>query len=140
MKPLTALVGVLLILTACTVGSWGAAQPSLAVLIVPDATDIKVVMRAWNTWQISYRAPGAPTTWSTDIAHQLEAEHWSSPDKVEYGSLNRSYSRAVSFGFGELWEWIYLTFDPLRPQDAQITVRRWIAIRWWQRLSLYAYI
>jgi hypothetical protein len=47
---------------------------------------------------------------------------------VEYGSLTRSYSRAVSFGFVELWEWSFLTFDPLRPQDAQITVRRWIAI------------
>lgn len=133
MKRLSAVLGVLVILTACSVGSWVAAQPALGLLVARDATDIKVVMRGWNTWKISYRAPGAPTTWSTEIAHRLEAEHWASPDTVGYGSLSRSYSRAVSFGFGELWEWVYLTFDPLRPQDAQITVRRWIAIGWWRR-------
>jgi hypothetical protein len=62
MKRLTGLFGVLLILASCSVGSSCAAQPPLALLVVPDATDIKVVMRGWDTWQISYRAPGAPTT------------------------------------------------------------------------------
>jgi len=39
----------------------------------------------------------------------------------------------VSFGFCELWEWVYLTFDPLAPHIAHIKVRRWIAFPWWRR-------
>jgi hypothetical protein len=89
----------------------------------------------WNTWQISYQAPGSLTTWSTDVANQLEAQHWNSLDHVEYGSLSPTYSRAVTLGFGEVWEWAYLTFDPLRPHVAQIKVRRWIVIPLWRRLA-----
>jgi hypothetical protein len=129
MRRICALFAVLLTL-ACGVGGWVAAGPQLTLLVVPDATDIRVARLGWNEWQISYRAAGSPTTWHSDVAHQLEAQHWSSPDRVEYAPFNRIYSRAVSFGFGELWEWAFLTFDPRRPHDVQIKVRRWIAIPW----------
>jgi hypothetical protein len=137
MRTLLALFGVFLMLAVCAVGSWGAIRPPLALLVVPGATDIQVARRGWNAWQMSYHAPAVPTTWSSAVVQQLEAQHWASPDQVGYGALSRSYSREVSFGVGELWEWTYLTVDPLRPQLAQILVRRWIAFPWWRRLSAY---
>ncbi len=122
-----AVFGVLMTLAACGVGGWVAARPPMKLLLVPGARDVEVMALGWGTWQISYYAPGAPTTWYTDVAHQLEAQHWSSLDQVAYAPLTRIYSRAVSFGFCDLWEWTYLTFDPLRPHSAQIKVRRWVA-------------
>jgi hypothetical protein len=133
MRRIFALFGMLLML-ACGIGGWVAAHPPLVLFTVPQATDVQVATKGWNEWQIRYHAPGSPTTWYTDIAHQLEAQHWSSPDRVEYGSLTRTYSHGLSFGFCELWEWAYLTFDPLRPHIAQIKLRRWVAIPGWRYL------
>ena len=132
MKRILALFSVLIALGACGIGGWVAARPSLALFIVPEATDVKVATLGWNERQIRYHAPGSPTTWYSDVAKQLEAQHWSSPDRVEYGALSRTYSRASLFGFGTLWEWAYLTFDPLRPHVAQIKVRRVLSILWWR--------
>jgi hypothetical protein len=109
-----------------------AIRPPIEPFLVPQAADVEIGRVGWNEWQISYYAPGSPTTWHTDVAHQLEAQHWSSPDRVAYGSLSRTYSRASSLGFVELWEWAYFTFTPARPHDARILVRRWIAISRWQ--------
>jgi len=132
MGRIVAVFGILVTLAACGIGGWAAARPSLALFVVPGATNIQVVMLRWGEWQINYDAPGSPTTWYSDVAAQLEAHHWSSLDRAEYGALSRTYSRVVPLGFGELWEWAYLTFDPRRPNIAQIKVRRWIAIRWWR--------
>lgn len=132
MKRILALFSVLIALGACGIGGWVAARPSLAQFIVPNATDIQMVSQGWDAWQIRYYAPGSPTTWYIDVAKQLEAQHWSSPDRVEYGALSRTYSRASLFGFGTLWEWAYLTFDPLRPHVARIKVRRALSIPWWR--------
>jgi hypothetical protein len=129
-KGLPALVGLLVTLIACSVGSWFAIHPALALFVVPDAIDIKIARLKWNTWQIRYHAPGAPTTWFTDVGQRLEAHHWSSPDQKEYGALVRTYSRATRFGPCELREWAYLTFNPLQPHIAQITVHRNVVLRW----------
>jgi hypothetical protein len=126
-----AVVGVLMMLAACGVGRWVAVRPPMKLLVVPGARDVEVVALGWGAWQIRYQAPGAPTTWYTDVAHQLEAQHWSSLDQVAYAPLTRTYSRVVSLGFCDLWEWAYLTFDPLSPHIARINVRRWLAIPWW---------
>lgn len=134
MRHIVAVIGVLLIVMACGGTAWVATHPSLRQFLVPGATEIQLSRQAWNQWQISYRAPGSPTTWYTDIPRQLEAQRWSSLDRVEYGSLTRTYSRAMSFGLCELWEWAYLTFDPLKPASAQIKIRRWITIPWWPRV------
>ena len=134
MKRILALFSVLIALGGCGIGGWVAVRPSLALFIVPNATDIQMVSQGWGAWQIRYYAPGSPTTWHIDVAKQLEAQHWSSPDRVEYGALSRTYSRASLFGFGALWEWAYLTVDPLRPHVAHINVQRWIAISWRWRL------
>jgi hypothetical protein len=125
-------VGMLMLLAACGGGGWMATRPSLAGFLVPDATDIHVVALGWNEWQLSYHAPGTPARWPTVIGRRLESEHWSRTDSVGYGALSRSYTRASPLGFCTLWEWAYLSFDPLRPRVAQIRVRRWITIEWLQ--------
>jgi hypothetical protein len=124
----------LLLLLSCGIGSKMAMRPRVELFLVPGATGVEISRMGWNEWQISYYAPGSPTTWSSDVAHQLEAQHWSSPDRVEYGSLSRTYNYASSLGCIELWEWAYLTFEPSRPHAAKIRVRRWIAIPWPQNL------
>jgi hypothetical protein len=130
-----AVVGLLFLLLECGGGGWVAASSSLALFVVPDATKVQVARLGWDEWQISYHAPGSPTTWYTDIADQLEAQQWRSLDRMEYGALTRTYSHALSFEFCELWEWSHLHVDPLRPHVAQITVRRWIAVPWWRSLA-----
>ena len=122
-----------LLLSGALIGSasWMLFHPSVTPFLVPDATDIQVVSTGVWEWQIAYRAPGSITTWFTAIGRNLERDHWSSPDRVEYGALSRTYSRASSFGFVELWEWTFLTIDPLKPQEAKIRMRQRIAIPWW---------
>jgi hypothetical protein len=137
---LFALLGVLLTLAAGSAGTWAATQQMRARFIVSDATNIQEVTRGWGEWQITYRAPGVPATWLTNVSRQLEAQRWSSPDRTGYGGLTRSYSHAVQFGPCELWEWVYLTFDPLQPHIAQITVRRAIAFPWLRRLLVYQHV
>jgi hypothetical protein len=95
-----------LLLTGALVGSasWMLFHPFVTPLLVPGATDIKVVSTGVREWQLAYRAPHSITTWFTAIGRNLETDRWSSPDRVEYGALSRTYSRASSFGFAELWE------------------------------------
>jgi hypothetical protein len=111
--------------------SWMLFHSSVTPFLIPGATDIQVVSIGVWEWQLAYRVPGSITTWFTAIGRNLETDRWSSPDRVEYGALSRTYSRASSFGFAELWEWTFLTIDPLRPQEAKIRMRRQIAIPWW---------
>jgi hypothetical protein len=128
-----AVVSVLMMLVACSGAGWMATRPPLGQFLMPGATDIQVTALGWNEWQISYRVPNLPTSWSTAVGHKLEMDRWSSPDSVGYGALTRSYTRASSFGFCTLWEWAFLSFDPIRPQVVQIRMRRWLAIPWWRR-------
>jgi hypothetical protein len=131
-------IGVLMMLVACGSAGWMTTRPSLEQFLVPGATDIQVTALGWNERQISYRAPDLPTPWVTAVGRNLEKARWSSPDSVGYGALTRSYTRASSLGFCTLWEWAYLTFDPIRPHIAQIRVRWWIAIPWWQHVPQIA--
>ena len=132
-----AVIGLLMMVVACGGAGWMATRPPLGQILVPGATDIQVTALGWNEWQISYRAPDSATPWSTAVGRHLEADNWSSPDSVGYGALSRSYTRASSFGFCTLWEWIFLSFDPVRPHVAQIRMRRWLAISWWRHLPEY---
>jgi hypothetical protein len=130
-----AVIGAIVVLLACGGAGWTATRPPLEQFLVPGATDIQVVALGWNEWQISYRAPDLSTPWSTAIGRNLETDRWSSPDIVGYGALSRSYTRASSLGLWTLWEWAFLSFDPIKPHVAQIRVRRRIAITWWRRVS-----
>lgn len=132
MHRILASLGLLMALLSCRLGDTIARTVPVEPFLVPGAQNVGITALKWNEWRLSYWAPGSPTTWYTDVAHQLEAQHWTSLDRVEYGSLTRTYSRASSFGSGEVWEWAYLYFDPLRPHDVQIRVRRWFAIPWLQ--------
>jgi hypothetical protein len=109
-----------------------ATRPPLGQFLLPGATGIQTPPLRWNEWQLIYHAPDIPLTitWAAVVGHNLETNHWSSPDSVGYGGLNRTYTRASSFGFCVLWEWAFLNFDPAKPRVAQIRIRRWIAISW----------
>lgn len=122
-----AVAAALMTLVACGGTGYLTTRPPVGQFLAPGATHVQITALGWNEWQISYRAPGSPTTWYTDVPRQLEARRWSSQDRVEYGSLTRTYTHVVSLGLCELWEWAFLAFDPLHPHDAQIKVRRWIA-------------
>lgn len=137
MHKIAALTSLPFLLMACGWGIWVVARPSPALFVVSAATQLHITGPGWGTWQITYHAPGSPTTWYTDVAHQLETNHWSSKDLASYGALSRSYTQVVSFGIGELWQRTTLTVDPLQPQIAHITVRRDIVMPWLQRLLEY---
>lgn len=128
------ILSLLMTLVVCGGGGWLVSRPPLALVVVPGATAIQVDRQAWNEWQISYHAPGSPTTWFSDVGRQLEAHQWHSLASIQYGSLTNIYSHAVSLGVVDLWEWVYLAFDPLQPHRAHIRVRRWIVFHQWQRL------
>jgi hypothetical protein len=130
-----AIVGVLMLVMACSGAGWITTHPPVGHFLVPGATDIQVSALGWNEWQLSYHVPELPTTWSTAVGRNLEANRWTSPDAVGYGALVRSYSRATSLGICALWEWAFLSFDPRRPQVARIRIRRWIAAPGWWRVS-----
>lgn len=116
----------------CGLAGWRVMHPTLSLFVAPGAIALEITAVGWNTWQIHYHAQGKPTSWYTDIADRLERQGWHTADRAEYGALSRTYSRAISFGVGELWEWASLTFDPLQPEEARITVRRWIALPNWR--------
>jgi hypothetical protein len=120
-------VGTILILAVCSTGVWGVTRLPTAPFPASGATDITVAVLGWNAWQISYYA-------SADVIEQLQAQGWNSPDHRQYGALSRTYTRASSFGAGELWEWAFVWHDPLEPQMAHIRVRRWIDFPRWRHL------
>ena len=130
-----ALLGVLLALQGCRSDAWGAPRSLAAPFLVPGATEIRVASLGSHTWQISYRAPGVPSTWYAAVVQQLEQDQWRSPDRAEYGPLNRTYMRASSVGIGDVWEWVFVRLDPMKPEVAQITLRRVVVFPWWRRLS-----
>jgi hypothetical protein len=137
MQKIAALTSLPLLLMACGWGIWVVVRPSPALFVVPAATQLHITELGWRTWQITYHAPGTPTTWYGDVARQLEANDWSSQDHRAYGALSSSYIHTLSFGIGELWQRAYLTFDPLQPQIAHINVRHDIVIPWLRRLLEY---
>jgi hypothetical protein len=128
-------VGVLLLLLTCGGAGLMVGRPPVEQFVAPGATDIEVTALGWNEWQLRYRAPAGPTPWLMTIGRQLEQQGWSSPDRGGYGALSRSYTRVSSLRLCERWEWAFLTVDPRNPQVAQIRLRVWIAIPWWQRVT-----
>jgi hypothetical protein len=128
MKRSLVIFWLLVLLISCGAGGRIALQESIRPFLVRGAKDIQVSTVRWNEWQIRYYAPGSPTTWHTDVSMQLETKHWNRADPIDYGGLNRTYSRRVAIGFGEVWEWAFLTFEPSHPRDARILVRRWLAL------------
>lgn len=129
MTRLLAIMGALILISAGTLGAWMAARPPLASLVVPAATDVQVTRLNWNEWQISYRVPKA-APWSSELGKQLQAAGWASDGPAGYGALAQTYSHAMPIGVGELWEWTYLTVEPLRPDVAKIRLRRYIHLSW----------
>jgi hypothetical protein len=102
MRQVSAVLTIMFVLAACSVGVWVSTGPPLAPFLASGASSVAVTVLGWNEWQITYRVPGAPSSWFTEVAEQLERQHWSSPDHVGYGSLTRSYSRALPLGVCEL--------------------------------------
>lgn len=129
------LVGVFLVVITWSVGFGSTSRSPAAPFLMTGATDIEVVALGRYDWQISYQAPGSPTTWYADVVQQLEQDQWHSSDNPAYGPLNRTYMRRSSFGLGEVRQWVFVGLDPFHPQLAQLRLRRMVVFPWWQRLS-----
>lgn len=138
MGRMLALLGLIVAVLVGSAGLWAALRPPRVPFLVTGATEIQVAPLGSNTWQISYRAPGAPGTWYAEVQQQLEREQWHSPDRKEYAPLNRTYMRASSFGVGDMWAWVFVHLDPFQPEVAQIRVRRVVVFPWWERLARHA--
>ena len=127
-------LGLILMVLAGSAGIWGVSHRPTVPFLVRGATDIEVVTLRSNERQISYHAPGLPSTWYADLGRQLEQAHWQSPDRPQYGPLNRTFMRASSIGIVEVQEWVFMHLDLLQPQAAHITQHREVVFPWWPRV------
>lgn len=129
MNRMLAVVALLLLLSAGAAGVWAAAQPPVGLLLVPGASDVRITRLGWNEWQISYRVPGA-APWPSTVGRQLQAAGWAIERPAKYGALSRTYNHATGLGIGELWEWAYLTVDPVHPDLVRMMLRRSVHLPW----------
>ncbi|MFL5805159.1 MAG: hypothetical protein ACJ8CR_25885, partial [Roseiflexaceae bacterium] len=118
--------------------AWIALQPPLESLIVPGATNVRVVATGWGEWQIAYRAPGPPYAWYYALAHGLEARHWTALDGWRPGGTGSVYHPIVPLRFQQVYfgfiqDQIVLIPDDRSPNSARITIRRWVVPRWGYR-------
>ncbi len=134
MGRILATLGVILVMLAGSAGIWSVSHRPTVPFLVRGATDVEVVTLRSHERQISYRAPGLPSTWYADLGRQLEQDDWRSPDRQEYGPLTRTYMRASSIGIVEVREWVFMHLDPFHPQAAHIRLRRVVVFPWWPRL------
>ncbi len=132
MSRLYAFVGIILVLTVGSVGVRAAAQTPDVSLIVPGATEVEVATLGGGERQISYHAP---SSWFADVVGQLERDGWESGHPAAYAPLSRTYLRARKLGVCDVLEWVFVSFDPGNPRNAQIRVRRVVVFPWWRRLS-----
>src|SRR5262245_40317257 len=128
-KHILAVLAGLVIVSACGVGLWIAARSSLQPLIVPGAQAVQVAQPSLMEQVISYHAPGAPYAWYLTVSRTLASMGWRSPARYLGGppADPDSYFRSSSLWFVVVWEHVELHGGPY---DAQITVQRWITIRW----------
>jgi hypothetical protein len=127
-----AIVALLLALTAGSAGVRAAAQTPDVVFTVHGATEVEVTTLGGGERQISYHAP---SSWFVDVVSQLERDGWESAHPAAYAPLSRSYLRARKLGVCDMLEWVFVSFDPGNPRNAQIRVRRAVVFPWWRRLS-----
>ena len=129
-----ATLGVILVVLVASAGARGLAHQTTVPFLVQGATDVEVVALRASERQISYQAPGVPSTWYADLVRHLEQDHWHSSERSEYGPLTRTYMRTLSFGIVEVREWVFLRLDSFQPQTAHIKLRRVVVFPWWPRL------
>jgi hypothetical protein len=119
------LIGALLVVGVVGAGVWYAAQPPLALFIVPGATDIQVVILGPGTRLITYQPPGERCDWYVTVTQSLAANHWQAwsiggEHTSEYEQTPElrsdppriSYTHTVAFPFGYLWDQAVLDPDP----------------------------
>jgi hypothetical protein len=133
-----AIFAVLLALCAAIGATWIALQPPLESLIVPGATNVRVVASGWGEWQIAYHMPGPPYAWYYALAHNLEARRWTTLDSWRPGGTNTVYNAVMPLHFQQVYfgfvqDEVVLVPDDRSPKVAHITVRRRITLRWHYR-------
>jgi hypothetical protein len=133
MKRVFGLIGILLSLGACVVGSWLAMRLPLAPFLAPGARNIQAVNESIWEQQISYQVAGPPFAWYWGLTRALEEQQWTlrtplRPDLAgpSYNPITPLRFERISFGF--LVDEVVLDPDRRNPNLARILVSRRIAI------------
>src|SRR5262245_10836974 len=123
-----AILAMLLVLGGVGAGVWRALHPPVGLFLVPGATDIQVLDMGAGAQLVTYHAPGSAYAWRAAVERTLVQRGWVHPVWWLPGRPNPTYAERLEFGFGALWSQADLRGEP---NEARITVRRWVELRWW---------
>jgi hypothetical protein len=117
---------VFLLLIVASFAMWSLHRPSVTPMIVPGATNIRVLQPSMREQVISYQAPGSAYAWRTLVERDLTrqgwvATFWRNPSTTAVPI----YVRIRSF-------WIATILDEAaldgEPNIARIRLRRWVEL------------
>ena len=128
MRHKLAILTLLLVLGGLGAGVWRALHPSTGEFLVPGVTDIQVINVGVGAQLIIYHAPGPAYAWRAAVEHNLVQRGWVNPSWWHPGLPDLIYIYRSEFGFGTIWYQADLRGDP---NDARISIRRWIELPWW---------
>jgi hypothetical protein len=127
------LVGMLaVLLVVCGASSWLAIRPSVGHLIAPGAENVSVRELGLGQRLLTYEATGSRYEWYYVVAARLEQSGWSQPNKWGPAEQYYIYTQVTPLWIGFLWEQVELRGGP---NQARITLRRWVSISWKLRLN-----
>jgi hypothetical protein len=126
-----AILAILLAIGGVGAGVWRALHPPVGLFLVPGATNIQVLDIGAGAQLVTYHAPGAAYAWRAAVEHTLVQRGWVYPAWWLPGRPNPSYVYRLEFGLGALWSQADLHGEP---NDARISIRRWVEVPWWWRV------
>lgn len=120
----------LVLIGACALGGWAAAQPSANRFLMPGSLDVQITETGVGQRLITYRMANPQDGWLTSTANRLQKEGWDPPTGLYiWGSTElyaAIYTRHVQVWRVIFWEQARLDGDA---RFAKITVRRWVEWR-----------
>lgn len=125
---IAAAIALVLVLASC-VALYSITRSPLELVLVPDATDVRVHSQGFDTQSVTYRTAGKPYGWYFTVVRRLSADGWSAPVTSTRGIQN---TPEIHWRISSLWlvyieEQIGLQGDP---NVARITLRRTFIFPW----------
>lgn len=133
MRRKLALLIILLVLSGLGAGAWYALHPPVELFLVPGATDIQMIDMGMGAQLITYHAPGTAYAWRAVVERTLIQSGWVNPSWWHPGLPDLTYACRSEFGLGALWSQADLRGEP---NDARISIRRWVELAWWWYVPL----